>query len=410
MTLFKSKPFRRLLLCGAFATGVFCIVASGGSGGGSQPPAISCRLETSAIAPAADGSGDIWIGLVTKLSNSEDNSVTRLNASGVERFKIPVGAGPGNFVRTLAVATDGTRDVYVGGDFSGGIFRLDKDGLPNPLSAVGSGFNSSVAKITPAADGSGDIYVSGYFSEYNGATVAGLVRLDNTGALVTNFAGAQAVQDVALAGPKFLPGSVYSGGYVYPRIARWFSIGGTIDNNFFTALGPVFTVVPVDGTDTLYIGGSFSTRMLRLFDIGTTDLDFDVGSGFNEVVWKILRADDSTSGDVYAVGGFTTYDGLQVNGLVRLNADGSPDVDFVTGSGFTSTDGSTPFNEIASAALVADDRSGDLYVGGDFSFYNGAASNGIARLNVDGSLDTSFAVQVSSADGTCSNETIPGLN
>jgi hypothetical protein len=179
MTLFKSKPFRRLLLCGAFATGVFCIVASGSdsSSGGSQPPAISCRLETSAIAPAANGSDDIWIGLVTKLSNSEDNSVVRLNSSGVEQFRYTVGAGPGNFVRTLAVATDGTTDVYVGGDFSGGIFRLNEDGSPDPLFAVGSGFNSTVAKITPAADGSGDIYVSGYFSEYDGAESAVLWSL-----------------------------------------------------------------------------------------------------------------------------------------------------------------------------------------------------------------------------------------
>lgn len=37
--------------------------------------------------------------------------------------------------------------------------------------------------------------------------------------------------------------------------------------------------------------------------------------------------------------------------------------------------------------MPAPDRTGDLYVGGEFSFYNGVAAKNIVRINRDGSLD-----------------------
>ena len=52
MKLLDNKVFRRLLLSLTYASGVFLIVASGGSGSGSSSSDDSCRIVISAISPA----------------------------------------------------------------------------------------------------------------------------------------------------------------------------------------------------------------------------------------------------------------------------------------------------------------------------------------------------------------------
>ena len=44
---------------------------------------------------------------------------------------------------------------------------------------------------------------------------------------------------------------------------------------------------------------------------------------------------------------------------------------------------------------MATDGSGDIYVAGNFSEYNGTSTIGLARLNNDGSFDTGFVVDTS---------------
>lgn len=420
-----SKSLRRLALCCAYALGVFFVVASGGGsgGGGGTTPDTSCRLEVSAIAPATDGSDDVWIGVYSITSQQKVNSVARLDSAGVEQIWVEVGDGRSNVIRTVAIATDGSDDVYVGGDFDEGIFRLDEDGDLDTGFDVGSGFNGSVTRILPLADASGDIYVVGYFDEYKGLPVSGIVKLTSDGTDTGFAAITRSVEDVVYAGGSFTAaGFIYTGGFdsigdAASRLVRWTGVG-TKDPvlDFTTNIGPVFSVVPaLDGTDSLYAGGGIPNGIIRLSQFGTPEGSFNVGSGgFNADVQQILRADDLSvdidlSGDIYVVGGFTTYDGNSANGIERLNADGSTDAGFVTGTGFTIPDGTAPFAESASVALALVPAD-TIYVGGNFLLYNGTASNGIARLDKDGSLDLGFAVEISSTQVDCTNETIPGLD
>jgi hypothetical protein len=401
MKLLDSRLFRRLLLSFTYAFGVFLIVASGGSGSGSSDD--SCRLVISAISPVT-GTDDIWVGVLSELPSGEFNSVSRLKRDGSEASPpIPLASGFENVIRTVAVAEGGSK-VYVGGDFSEGIFRLNADGSLDNTFDVGSGFNDSVSTIVPVRDGSGDIYVGGFFTEYDGSPVGGLVRLDDNGSRDVNYAGSQEIQAVAMAGPTY-PGSVYSGGYVAPRLARWSSTG-FIDSDFkpSVGIGPVFSVALVaGGSGAVYAGGGFSVGIYRLNILGFTDGTFAVGSGFNDSVRKIVHTTDST-GDLYAVGGFITYQGSAANGLARLNADGSPEISFMTGTGFSNSDGPVPFGEFATSALAAD-ASDDLYVGGDFTDYNGTTADGIVRLDDSGLLDPDFDARISSESGTCTNGT-----
>ncbi len=95
------------------------------------------------------------------------------------------------------------------------------------------------------------------------------------------------------------------------------------------------------------------------------------------------------AGKIYAVGEFTKY-GLDVSpGIARLNADLSFDNTFNAAAGFTDYIPSNGRNGVLTIA-EAIDGSGDLYVGGTFSKYQGATHNRIVRLNDDGSIDSGF--------------------
>jgi uncharacterized delta-60 repeat protein len=94
-------------------------------------------------------------------------------------------------------------------------------------------------------------------------------------------------------------------------------------------------------------------------------------------------------GKIIVAGAFNAVNGTARNGLTRLNADGSVDPSFQTGAiccglGLTASQGSAPVT-----ALVIQ-KDGKIIIGGGFSMVNGVVRNGLARLNTDGSLDSTF--------------------
>jgi uncharacterized delta-60 repeat protein len=110
---------------------------------------------------------------------------------------------------------------------------------------------------------------------------------------------------------------------------------------------------------------------------GNLDLSFEVGNGFNEF---ISRAKIQNDGKIIVTGGFSTYNETPINRIVRLNQDGSLDTSF-------NSQGSGPNFGIQSLAIQND---GKILIGGNFTSYNSVNTGYIARLNIDGSLDTSF--------------------
>ena len=248
-----------------------------------------------AIAPAVDGSGDIYVGgIFTAYSGAVSNRIIRLNADGSIDPTFFVGTGFDSAVEAIALAGDGSGDIYVGGYFttykgagSSRIIRLNVDGSVDPAFAVGIGFNSSVFEIAPAVDGSGDIYVGGFFATYKGAGSNSIIRLNVNGSADTAFA-----------------------------IGAGFNDG-------------VFAIVPaVDYSGDIYVGGVFTTykgagsnKIVRLNVYGSADPAFVVGTGFDFPVEAIAPAGDS-SGDIYVGGTFTTYNTFVTDRIVRLRIDG----------------------------------------------------------------------------------------
>jgi uncharacterized delta-60 repeat protein len=92
-------------------------------------------------------------------------------------------------------------------------------------------------------------------------------------------------------------------------------------------------------------------------------------------------------GEVLIGGYFTSVDGTTCNHIARLNADGSLDTSFDPGDGADSWVGA-----------VAVQSNGEIIIGGDFTTVDGVTRNRVARLHADGSLDSYFDTS-SGADG-----------
>ena len=94
------------------------------------------------------------------------------------------------------------------------------------------------------------------------------------------------------------------------------------------------------------------------------------------------------------VGDFTSYLGNPVHGIVRLMSDGTFDSTFQPAGGaqWTQTTETTTVHPGIDNVELGDN--GKLLITGTFEAFNGTVMPGIALLNADGSLDTSFAAPV----------------
>jgi hypothetical protein len=110
-----------------------------------------------------------------------------------------------------------------------------------------------------------------------------------------------------------------------------------------------------------------TTRIVRLNANGSFDASFFSGSGFNAETSE-LCIDIAAGNKVYVVGGFTSYNGISVNRIVRLNDDGSIDGTFNVGAGFNGT------------AQSIDQDANYIYVAGNFTSYKGSPCNHIVKI------------------------------
>ena len=306
-------------------------------------------------------------------------------------------------VDVLAIQSDDK--VIVGGGFSeyngterNHIARLKTDGTLDSSFQVGTGFDWSVTSVALQSDGK--IVVGGYFSSYNGNPCNNIVRLNTDGTFdnsfnlgsgfTVNYNGipeSAVIHDIAIQGDDKIIASGdfdnYDGTTVY-RIAR-LNPDGTFDNTFDP--GPEtsgeFNTIGLQSDGKIVVAGSCqscngtsSNNILRLNTDGSTDTSFNPGTGFNGTVFQLdIQSDDK----IVVGGGYTFFDGSPRKYISRLNADGTLDNSFDPGSGF---------DFFVYSIVVQSNQS--IIIGGQFSIYNGTNSNGIIRLNTDGTVDNTF--------------------
>jgi uncharacterized delta-60 repeat protein len=171
------------------------------------------------------------------------------------------------------------------------------------------------------------------------------------------------------------------------RIARLHE-DGTLDTGFNATFDGTVWSMALQPDGKVLVGGNFITvsgqphsRVARLLPDGSLDASFSAGLGANGTITDLALQPD---GKVLVVGDFTTMVGQPRQHIARLHSDGTLDSTFDPGTGANNT--------IYRLTLAPD---GKLLVGGFFSSVSGHPTGYLARLNADGSVDTSFVSGVS---------------
>ena len=113
---------------------------------------------------------------------------------------------------------------------------------------------------------------------------------------------------------------------------------------------------------------------------GSIDTQFNPGSGLAPDPGAAITSVQQPDGKVVIGGYFLTYNGTSAHAIARVNPDGSLDSTFNSGAGFGT----------GSVAALAIQPNGQILAGGQFFDYDGVARSFLARINPDGSLDQSF--------------------
>lgn len=158
---------------------------------------------------------------------------------------------------------------------------------------------------------------------------------DNFGAMITRPGDAAAVQ--VLPDGRFVVAGTFSmaNRVAEANVAR-FQSNGTIDPSFNTSVPFAVTAMAVQPDGKVVIGGTFTNSsadegltVLRLNADGSQDQSFQAGfipqGSINSIAVEF-------NGSILVGGAFTLYDGMAVQGLIRLQANGSLQQGFVLSS------------------------------------------------------------------------------
>jgi uncharacterized delta-60 repeat protein len=341
------------------------------------------------------------------------NRIIRLNTNGSEDSSFIIGTGFNGTTNTIALQSDGK--ILVGGGFTSysgvsrnRIIRLNTDGSVDTSFVIGTGFGSIVAVTTLQSDGK--ILVGGSFTTYSGLTRNRIIRLNTDGSTDTSFVIGTGFDNSVITIASQSDGKILVGGSftLYSGVSRnsiiRLNTNGSVDTGFVIGTGFNGTVsnITLRSDGKILVGGDFTSysgvsinRSILLNTDGSIDLSFSMtGStgAANNTVFGFLPKSSFT----FVFGNFTTYNGISQTYLTkisytyaglgtpfgrysRLNSNGSLDLTFSAGTGFTST-----VNKIDTQS------DGKILVAGAFTQYSGIPTNKIVRLNTDNTLDTTF--------------------
>lgn len=392
----------------------------------------------------------IIAGTFTSYNGIARNNIARLNPDGSLDATFDPGSGANGTVLALALQSDGK--IIIGGDFTAysetncnRITRINADGSVDIDFNIGTGVNNSVKTLCIQSDGK--IIAAGNFAFYNQQIARGIARINTDGSrdtsfLTTNNSGTNNVDVVALqADGKILCGGSFlnfNNDYYYRGLVRLES-NGTIDttldcggrylnnvhdidiqsdgkiiisgDNFYqlgqSGVSDIFRLNTYGNLDPSFIGTAYDVGYMNAVAIkpngkilaagwfesynninrsnlvsltvnGQIDNSFGFanGSGIDAVVLDMLIQPDDK---IILTGRFNAIGNNSAKKIVRLTADGDLDNSFATGLGAN--------DEITRALLLPD---GKIMIFGKFTTYNAMSCHGIARLNANGSFDTTF--------------------
>lgn len=283
--------------------------------------------------------------------------------------------------------------VAFNGQTVGKVTRINPDGT------IDNSFNNGLPGIignaqhiyTSLIQNDGKIILSGFFSNYNGVTVKNLVRINNNGIKDSDFlppmnfgggvGGFGIIRDTKVQTNNKI---LICGDFTSPKnyIAR-LNQDGTLDSAFTSgqSVGAIENIIIQDDGKILLLGYS---SIKRINQDGTADNTFQtvtLSSSTETTPYILTSSALQNDGKILIGGRFTNVNSTNMNRLARLNSDGTIDSSFNVGIGAS--------EQINSIAIQPDNK---ILIGGSFLTYNGISSTGLARINSNGDFDNSFTV------------------
>ncbi len=365
-------------------------------------------------------SGKIFVGgSIVSYNTAARSTVFSINSDGSLDNSMAY-SGAARQIRDLLIQADGK--IIIGGDVGDGglsgvipaLARVNTDGGTDFAFRVLVGDAGRSNKVLVQPDMK--ILVAGFFTDVNNQPTSNLVLLNADGTLDINFVqqfgsteifaldrradgtilvgsggglrrlNAAGLQELSLntgltLDARFLPGN---NGFVAStnQRLRKYTEGGVFVSSFDVIADGLIRKIVLQPDGKFIVVGDFTTisgatrgRVARINADGTLDTTFNPPGGANSVIFDAVLQSDGK----VIVGGIFPAINFNTNYkyLARLNADGSLD---------------TTFNPIVEGGVqsLRIQPDGKILVGGGIYSINGVARNGIARLNTDGSLDATF--------------------
>lgn len=327
-------------------------------------------------------------------------SLQMINPDGSLNTAFAANYACGGTIRDLALLDDGK--ILLGstsncnGAPSGGVARINADGTLDVTFDAGAGFSGGNQLVHAIATQGDKILVGGQFEHFQGNQARFLSRLNadgsadpefnhpyngptynfTTGYSVIHTIRVQSDHKILVAGP------IGELDVLFHRFQRLDADGGpdTAFNQAVAALNGAVSDMQILEDGKILIIGSFTQygntnvgRICRLNDDGSLDPSFNgaiTSLNNNDALNSGLsRMAVQPDGKIVVVGWFEQAGGESYGSIVRLNADGSFDESWTTGTGLN-----YPGTDLA---LTPE---GNVYVAGRFWGYDGQSTGGLIRL------------------------------
>lgn len=272
--------------------------------------------------------------------------------------------------------------------------------------------NLTTVVRTIAVQADGKVLIGGDFDKVSGNNRNFIARLNFDGSFDAGF-NASALQKflsgsagavykvVVQPDGKILVGGAFQVGVDIKVIVRLNS-DGSIDATFNSDGGGSFAqaiVLQPDGKIVVAgqlanFGGVQSRGIVRLNQNGSLDTSLGLVANLTNNIYAVALQAD---GKIVLGGNFFVIGSSPtVNNIARLNSNGTFDSSFNVGTGTNNT-----------VYAIAIQPNGKVVAGGFFTNYNGTSRTQIARINTDGTIDNSFAPNIIGGGGVFSIRLLP---
>jgi uncharacterized delta-60 repeat protein len=311
---------------------------------------------------------------------------------------------------TVTAQPDGK--ILIGGSFTTinsvsrkGIARLNADGSVDQTFNPGIGIDfGSINVIFMLPDGK--LLIGGQFINYNGTARRNIARINSDGSLDEGFNPTGGTNNYIesfsrLSDGRLMVGGSFStyGGASVTGLVRT-TENGNLDTGFSINLRTqgLVTNLAVQPDDKIIVAGYFN-RSNNVNQINITRLNPDgtADPSFFQnasVTGYVDAITIQSDGKILIAGGFVLVNDIPRRTIARLNADGTLDTTFI------------PASVDNFVSVVAPQADGKIVIGGQFNTVGGQPRPSLARLNADGTLDSSFVPVLDPTDTFQSNQIV----